>query len=390
MPVAGRGRRGRSPGPAPAGRARVLEVHRDVARRVAGRALDDRQVDVERGDADARRDPVGVGARGRRRPGGDPSGGSVMQRRSAVGGRRGGRVGRGGWRGLGGDRGVYVSSPAASSVTPTAVSSAGRRRVRTNSNGRPWERKRSARPRVTPRTVRTGTLRAIMWPRLSIVAGLVAGVAVAALVLGGILAFAPEPGAAATPAPRALGLDPRPVPVAVGRRASPTAPRFRRVADCRRLGPRRVGRGACSTSASPRRRSSCPRSAAARSTSRTCAGKPVWVNFMGTYCPPCLDEFPLMNGFAARYADDGLVVMAIDVKEDEGIVAPSPRASRPPSRSASTPTGPPQAPGTRWRCRSTSGSTRTGSSATARSAASGRTSWPRGLQTILPGVDVTP
>ena len=42
---------------------------------------------------------------------------------------------------------------------------------------------------------------------------------------------------------------------------------------------------------------------------------------MGTYCPPCQDEFPLMNGFAARYADDGLVVLAIDVKEEEGTVA---------------------------------------------------------------------
>jgi peroxiredoxin len=28
-----------------------------------------------------------------------------------------------------------------------------------------------------------------------------------------------------------------------------------------------------------------------------------------------------MNGFAARYADDGLVVLAIDVKEEEGLVA---------------------------------------------------------------------
>jgi thiol-disulfide isomerase/thioredoxin len=50
-------------------------------------------------------------------------------------------------------------------------------------------------------------------------------------------------------------------------------------------------------------------------------GKPVWVNFMATWCPPCQDEFPLMNGFAARYADDGLVVLAIDVQEEEGLVA---------------------------------------------------------------------
>ena len=50
-------------------------------------------------------------------------------------------------------------------------------------------------------------------------------------------------------------------------------------------------------------------------------GKPVWINFMATWCPPCQDEFPLMNGFATRYAADGLVVIAIDVKEDEGAVA---------------------------------------------------------------------
>ena len=41
-----------------------------------------------------------------------------------------------------------------------------------------------------------------MWPRLSILAGLLAGVAVALLVLGGILAFAPEPGAKPTLAPQ--------------------------------------------------------------------------------------------------------------------------------------------------------------------------------------------
>lgn len=51
------------------------------------------------------------------------------------------------------------------------------------------------------------------------------------------------------------------------------------------------------------------------------AGHPVWVEFMATWCPSCRDEFPIMNGFAARYAADGLVVIAIDVREDVGAVA---------------------------------------------------------------------
>jgi cytochrome c biogenesis protein CcmG, thiol:disulfide interchange protein DsbE len=53
----------------------------------------------------------------------------------------------------------------------------------------------------------------------------------------------------------------------------------------------------------------------------TMRGKAVWVNFMQTTCPPCVDEFPLMNGYAARYADDGLVIVAIDIEEEEGDVA---------------------------------------------------------------------
>jgi len=46
-------------------------------------------------------------------------------------------------------------------------------------------------------------------------------------------------------------------------------------------------------------------------------GRPVWVNFMRTDCPPCRDEFPLMNGFAVRYASTNLVVIAVDVRESE-------------------------------------------------------------------------
>ena len=44
-------------------------------------------------------------------------------------------------------------------------------------------------------------------------------------------------------------------------------------------------------------------------------GKPVWVNFMATWCPSCRDELPIMNGFVARYAKDGLEMVIVDVKE---------------------------------------------------------------------------
>ncbi len=161
-----------------------------------------------------------------------------------------------------------------------------------------------------------------MWPRLSIIAGLLAGIAVALLVLGGILAFAPEPGTAATPAPVPSVaipiLSPSPAggstsPIASGSGASPTA------------GGSDAPSGSGGTSlfhvGEPAPALVVPQVGGGTIDLANLRGKPVWVNFMGTYCPPCIDEFPLMNGFAARYANDGLVVLAIDVKEEEGAVA---------------------------------------------------------------------
>ena len=42
---------------------------------------------------------------------------------------------------------------------------------------------------------------------------------------------------------------------------------------------------------------------------------------MATWCPSSVDELPLMAAFAARYADKGLVVIPVDVREDEAAVA---------------------------------------------------------------------
>jgi thiol-disulfide isomerase/thioredoxin len=159
-----------------------------------------------------------------------------------------------------------------------------------------------------------------MWPRLSILAGLLAGVAVALLVLGGILAFAPEPGAAPTPAPQPSGSIGLPSASPSASAASPSASAgaspsagASASAGSSAAGLFHVGEAAPALSV--------PQVGGGTIDLTNLKGQPVWVNFMATNCPPCVDEFPLMNGFAARYGDDGLVILAIDVREEEGAVA---------------------------------------------------------------------
>lgn len=153
-----------------------------------------------------------------------------------------------------------------------------------------------------------------MWPRLSIVAGLVAGIATAVLVLGGILAFAPEPAPSATPAPQPSLATASAGPTAdASGGATPTSPDASATASDDPGGLFMVGEVAPALVA--------PQVGGGEIDLLNLRGQPVWVNFMGTYCPPCVDEFPLMEGFAARYAEAGLVVLAIDVKEEEGVVA---------------------------------------------------------------------
>jgi cytochrome c biogenesis protein CcmG, thiol:disulfide interchange protein DsbE len=159
-----------------------------------------------------------------------------------------------------------------------------------------------------------------MWSRLSILAGLLSGILAAVLVLGAIVAFAPAPGADPTPPPApsgSFGL------ASASPAASPSTP-----SPSPSSGPSGAsGSPAPSGSASlfhvgePAPALVVPQVGGGTIDLANLKGQPVWVNFMGTYCPPCIDEFPLMNGFAARYAANGLVVLAIDVKEDEGKVA---------------------------------------------------------------------
>ena len=156
-----------------------------------------------------------------------------------------------------------------------------------------------------------------MWPRLSIVAGLLTGIAAAALVLGGILFLAPVPGAAPTPPPSAsLAVEPTP-----GSSPSPSASASASAGASPSASGASAGPEAAFHVGEPAPALVVPQVGGGTIDLANLKGSPVWVNFMGTYCPPCVDEFPRMNGFLARYADDGLVIIAVDVKEDEGTVA---------------------------------------------------------------------
>lgn len=156
-----------------------------------------------------------------------------------------------------------------------------------------------------------------MGSRSSIVAGLVAGVIVALALLAGFVLIGPDPSAVAAS-------------------ASPSASASASVPPSASPSPSPSPSPSASSSAAPSGGSGVttnfhvgqtappllvPQVGGGTIDLAALKGKAVWVNFMQTTCPPCIDEFPLMNGFAARYANDGLVVLAIDIQEDEGTVA---------------------------------------------------------------------
>jgi thiol-disulfide isomerase/thioredoxin len=153
-----------------------------------------------------------------------------------------------------------------------------------------------------------------MGSRLSIVAGLLAGLLVAAALLVAFVFVGPDP-VRPTPAPSGSGTaeESSPSPAAnasssASAAGSPGSPGASSATENFHVGQAapplvvpQVGGGEIDLAA--------------------LRGKAVWINFMQTTCPPCQDEFPLMNGFAARYEEDGLVVIAIDIEEEEGDVA---------------------------------------------------------------------
>ena len=153
-----------------------------------------------------------------------------------------------------------------------------------------------------------------MWPRISIILGLVTGVFAAALIMGAILAFFPETAPTVTPAPT-VAAAPSAAPSGVPASATTSPSAAPTSAPTGSADP-----GALFHVGEPAPALVVPQVGGGTIDLANLRGKPVWVNFMATWCPPCVDEFPLMNGFAARYANDGLVVLAIDVEEEESVV----------------------------------------------------------------------
>lgn len=155
---------------------------------------------------------------------------------------------------------------------------------------------------------------------IAVVLGLVVGIGAAVGLGAALVALTPTPDARVTPVASAVLPSPSPA-------LSPTAPAASASA------PLPVGNATSTPTpsgsvspfplvGSPAPALTAPQVGGGTINLAVLRGKPVWVAFTATYCPPCRDEYPVMNGFAARYAGTGLVVIAIHVREGEQTVAP--------------------------------------------------------------------
>jgi thiol-disulfide isomerase/thioredoxin len=152
---------------------------------------------------------------------------------------------------------------------------------------------------------------------IAVVFGLVVGIGTAIGLGAALVALAPTPGSRVTPAASMAPPSPSPALSPASSASAPSA------AGSAALAP--VPSASISPFplvGSPAPALTAPQVGGGAISLAALRGKPVWVVFTGTYCPPCRDEYPVMNGFAARYAATGLVVIAIHVREGEQTVAP--------------------------------------------------------------------
>jgi cytochrome c biogenesis protein CcmG/thiol:disulfide interchange protein DsbE len=50
-------------------------------------------------------------------------------------------------------------------------------------------------------------------------------------------------------------------------------------------------------------------------------GKVVYLDFWASWCGPCRSTFPWMNDIQARYGDQGLVIVAVNVDKDKALAS---------------------------------------------------------------------
>lgn len=157
-----------------------------------------------------------------------------------------------------------------------------------------------------------------MGGKTAIALGLVTGVVVGGLLVGGLVAFLPGTvSGAPSPTPTAV---PTPFP-STAPTPEPSAPPAPSATAPTSAEPPPTTSGQAFGVGAPAPALVLPKVGGGTIDLAALKGKPVWVNFMATWCPPCIDELPLMAGFAARYEDAGLVVIPVDVREDEAAVA---------------------------------------------------------------------
>jgi thiol-disulfide isomerase/thioredoxin len=48
-------------------------------------------------------------------------------------------------------------------------------------------------------------------------------------------------------------------------------------------------------------------------------GRALWINFMATWCPPCIDELPMLERFQGQLEEE-MTVLVVDIGESEGTV----------------------------------------------------------------------
>lgn len=49
-------------------------------------------------------------------------------------------------------------------------------------------------------------------------------------------------------------------------------------------------------------------------------GQPLLVTFWATWCEPCRDEYPMLNGLARQYAPQGLKVVGVNLDQDGDLI----------------------------------------------------------------------